>query len=548
MRYIFLVVVFFLLQLATVYGQYAEAIATRNIAQVEALIALGVDVDERIASGGTPLMAAVATNQFEIAKLLLDNGASLTPLQKRVSFQRSQRGTDHDSESQGSVVMKLAAKYASPRLVKLLIDLDAPLDDTLIELAYINRATADLPKVVSLLLEAGAYLDDTMEGYDLLGQRSAIDFFPCIEYMHDAQFNGGTADCSGQAAEVVLEALNQPSTYNLRNPESLSFVVRYGGPVLVEHMLENGADVNEVIVRTEGNRANPPVNTTPLELALINGNWGAVDVLLAYGADVSLVDPWVLSRANTQTPIEPYLEFYDIEAPDFQPVSEIQSCDVPVREKTFVSFIFDDNERRDRNVIENIFEPRGYKGTLAVVSGTIGESTHTDVEGLKEFQTLGWEIISHAIEHENHAYASERFVEESLRISQEKLASLGFQTDLFVYPFGAFTAKTKELVAKYYKAAFAGGYRLNGPNADLYELTRYNITNHHNLAEYMEILEQSIERERWLIWIIHSSYDLNIEQQKNVEVLLDSLCEKGVAVMTAGDGLNHFIDIFDSVE
>ncbi len=526
-------------QLSVAFGQYAEAIATRNIAQVEALIASGLDVDQPIASGGTPLMAAVATNQYDIAELLINAGASLTPLQK-------DKDVVQDSVvGQGSVVMKLAAKYASPRLVERLIELNVPLDDTLIELAYVNRTTSDLPQVVQLLLDAGAYLDDTLEGYDLLDQRSAIDFFPCIEYIYDAPYNGGSADCTGEAAGVMLDALNKASTYNLRNTESLSFVARYGGPVLVEHLLKNGADANEVIVRTKGNRANPPENTTPLELALIMGNWGAVDVLLAYGADITQVDPWVLARANTQTPLEPYLEFYDIETPEFQAINELKACDIPVTEKTFVSFIFDDNERRDRNVIENIFEPRGYQASLAVVSGSIGASTHSSLEDLKEYQALGWEIISHAIEHSNHAYASEAYVDQSLRLSQERLAALGFATDLFVYPYGAFTKKTKEIVAKYYRGAFAGGYRLNGPNSDLFELTRYNITNHHNLDEYLEILEQSIERERWLIWIIHSSYDLNIEQQKNVEIILDSLCEQGVAVMTAGDGLDHFVDMFN---
>jgi hypothetical protein len=62
--------------------------------------------------------------------------------------------------------------------------------------------------------------------------------------------------------------------------------------------------------------------------------------------------------------------------------------------------------------------------------------------------------------------------------------------------------------SEYYDAAFAGGYELNRPSKNVYELTRYNITNQNSLEDYLVILDKAIAEESWLVWAIHTGYDL----------------------------------------
>jgi len=68
-------------------------------------------------------------------------------------------------------------------------------------------------------------------------------------------------------------------------------------------------------------------------------------------------------------------------------------------------------------------------------------------------------------------------------------------------------------------------------------LTRYNISNNHSFDDYIAVLDRAIAEGSWLIWAVHTGYDLSWEQQKNLDRLLGVLCERGVAVTTASGGL-----------
>jgi peptidoglycan/xylan/chitin deacetylase (PgdA/CDA1 family) len=114
---------------------------------------------------------------------------------------------------------------------------------------------------------------------------------------------------------------------------------------------------------------------------------------------------------------------------------------------------------------------------------------------------------------------------------------MGFEVSVMVYPFGGYNERVRDQTAADYKVAFIGGYTLNRFSTNVYELTRYNITNNNTLSDYLAVLDLAIAQEGWLVWAVHTGYDLSWEQQQNLDKLLPILCERSVAVTTASDGL-----------
>ncbi|MEM6430760.1 MAG: ankyrin repeat domain-containing protein [Deinococcota bacterium] len=518
---------FVLTPLAGAQEAFSFAIKTRQLAQVEALIEAGTDVNQRGSTGSTPLMEAVITNQLSMVQLLVEAGADVN--------------AQLPSNAEGSSVMKFAAKYASPTLLRYLIDQGGSLDGTITAMAYVNRGSIGLDSIAGVLLEAGATIDDVVYFYDLFDVRTVLDYFPCLGHVKHASYNGGSNSCNGQAAEVVLDALNRRDISVLAHADTLAFAASVAGPNLVSALLDGGLDPNEVIVRTEDG-----ATTTPLELALYRHNRGAANVLLARGARLKDVDTGVLQRAALDAQLAGTLRRYgaDVTALEAAFYAANQPCRTPVSESAFVSFIFDDGERKDLELIDYIFAPRGQVGTLAIIAGLISSRTHTNYDDLYSVRELGWEIASHSLYHNDQTTLDPLLLDNNLRESRDILARAGLFASTFVYPYGRYTSEVVDAVSRYYDAAFiyrekgyTDGIGLNNAQSNRYTLTRYNISARHSLAGYLDVLDKAIADDGWLVWTIHSSFDTGWWQQQNLAQLLDATCERGVAVVTVSEGL-----------
>jgi peptidoglycan/xylan/chitin deacetylase (PgdA/CDA1 family) len=411
-------------------------------------------------------------------------------------------------------------------------------------MAYVNRQSRDTAEITQLLLEAGAPLDETVRFHDLFSDRSLLDYFQCVNNVPNLPYNGGAARCEGMAG-VIVAALDTPNVRYLGNPTSLAFASMFAGPQMMEALLRSGLNPNEIIPRSPDiyNSANQLVygatTTTPLELALYKRNRGVVPLLLQAGARLDFVDPGILQIAALDAELEGILQNAGVDTQKLINDYSVthQQCTSPIRERAYVSFIFDDGERTDLDIIERIFLPRGMVGTVAPVSSVVGQRQHTNLQELENLEQLGWEIASHSDSHADLATLTEDRVAGELENSYDALTEMGFDVSVMVYPFGSYNEIVLKEVAVRYDGAFAGGYKLNTPTANLYALTRYNISNKHSYEDYMAVLDQAIAQGSWLIWTVHTGYDLGWEQQQNLDRLLGVLCERGVAVTTASGGL-----------
>jgi peptidoglycan/xylan/chitin deacetylase (PgdA/CDA1 family) len=466
----------------------------------------------------------VITNQYEVSLALLEAGADVNARLPGVE--------------QGSSVTNFAAQYADARLLQLILERGAATEGSLLAMAYVNRQTRDTAEITQLLLDAGAPLDETVRFHDRVSDRSLLDYFQCLKDVRNAPYNGGSASCDGMAG-VILQALNSPNVRYLGDPDSLAFSAMFAGPALMEALLRSGLNPNEIIPRSPETKAYPAKTTTPLELALYKRNRGVVPLLLQAGARLDFVDRGILQIAALDSQLEPVLlaAGVDTQALINDYTVTHQQCTTPIRERAYVSFIFDDGERTDLDIIQRSFLPRRVTGTIAVVAGIVGQRQHTNLGELEGLEQQGWEMASHSQNHADLSTLDELGVKSELEASEATLTDMGLDISVMVYPFGAYNEIVLEQVAVTYDAGFAGGYKLNTPNSSLYELTRYNISNGHSYEDYLAVLDQAVATGSWLIWAVHTGYDLGWEQQQNLDRLLGVLCERGVAVTTASDGL-----------
>jgi ankyrin repeat protein len=510
-------------------AELSVAIKNYDAARVFALIAEGANVNATNENGATPLMEAVITNQLEVSLALLAAGADVNSRLPSVTA--------------GSSVTNFAAQYADAPLLQLLLERGAETEGSLLAMAYVNRQTRNAHEITQLLLDAGAPIDETVRFHDLFNDRSLLDYFPCIKSVMNAPYNiidnkGGNAQCVGMAG-LILEMLDSPNVRNLKNPNSLAFAAMFAGPKMMEALLRMGLNPNEIIERSPETKAYPITRTTPLELALYKRNRGVVPLLLQYGARLDVVDPGILQLAALDAGLEPLLLQAGVDTTqlinDYN--ASHQQCSTPIRERAYVSFIFDDGERTDLDIIKRIFLLRGVPGTIAAVSGFVGQRQYMTIEELEMLEQAGWEIASHTQNHLDLSTLSTQAAREELNESYFDLRDMGFVVSVLVYPFGGYDDRVAVQANEYYEAAFAGGYELNRSSKNVYELTRYNITNKNSLEDYLAVLDKAIAEESWLVWAVHTGYDLGWEQQQNLDRLLAVLCERGVVVTTASGGL-----------
>lgn len=524
MKSIVILVFSSLLSLAS--SQYFEAIAHHDLAQLQHLIATGVDVEQRDAAGATPLMMAASTSQVAMVRALLEAGADINARMP--------------STSQGSAVMQLAAKYANLETIQLLLQYQPALEHSLFDLAYSNRADVDTPAIARQLLEAGAPIDEVSHFYDVMDDRAILDYLPCLRDMGEASYNGGGNACAGQVGEVMLQAFNADHSRNLQQPDSLRFAAMFAGPRLVQTLIDvHAADPNEVIVRAKGNQRNARATTTPLELALYKHNRGAVQVLLAHGADVTKVHPVILQRATFDAHLREILQQAGVDTAQLQADFQAQNsaCKQEVNQSSMVSFILDDGDHKDLELIRYIFAPRQQVGTLALIGNLVGKQHYSNIEEIRALLHAGWEVASHSLNHRNQVDLDAAALRASMANSQQMLETMGFSAATFVYPYGGHNAQVREQAAQYYHAAFAGGYKLNDRHSNPFALQRFNISAKHNYNDYQRILERAIREKKWLVWAVHPAYDTGWQQQENLARLLDDICARGVAVVTVSEGL-----------
>ena len=224
-----------------------ESVRRGDLAAVNAVIGRGADVNAATRFGLTPLGLAALNGDTPIIRRLLDAGAN-----------------PNAATPGGETPLMTAARVGRVDAVTLLLDRGALVDAKTSpreQTALIWAVTENHPDVVRLLVARGANVS----------ARTAVTM-PRGEYVP------GRAGRTAGPGLIRQRALPTPEG----GMTPLLFAVRDGNRDMMRLLLELGADIEQ----TSGNR------TSPLVIALLNGQVGLATELLARGANPNVADDY----------------------------------------------------------------------------------------------------------------------------------------------------------------------------------------------------------------------------------------------------------------
>jgi len=212
-----------------------------------------------------------------------------------------------------------------------------------------------------------------------------------------------------------------------------------------------------------------------------------------------------------------------------------------------VTITFDDGYLNQYKLAFKAMKKRGFKGTLFVITGLIGELFEgRKLMGLKELQELlkeGWDIGSHTVSHSKLTTLAPEALEAELLYSKRWIEEkLKYEPVAFAYPYGMFNEKVARVVAKYYVYGRTGECKINevgeiSPTLGACSLWQDNV-------DYVKYMIDLVSSEGgWLIIVVHgvveSEHDLPIENQlfnwitlDKFEEILDHIKARNLRVMT----------------
>lgn len=246
-----------------------DAVKAGNRDAIRALLKNGTDVNVPEADGTTALHWAVRADDVEIVQALLRAGAKanvanrngITPLSlaalngtRRVVEALVEAGADVNARlPQGQTALMMAARAGRVDALNVLLSRGADVsarEQVLGETALIWAAAQDHPDAIKVLVGRGA---------DVNGRSNPLTF-PQEEY--------------GDGKSARLTVLPKG------NWVALMYAARQNATAALKALAESGANLN----------ATDPDNMTALNLAIINANYDAAEVLLDLGADPNIGD------------------------------------------------------------------------------------------------------------------------------------------------------------------------------------------------------------------------------------------------------------------
>jgi len=128
-------------------------------------------------------------------------------------------------------------------------------------------------------------------------------------------------------------------------------------------------------------------------------------------------------------------------------VAVAPSVPAQVAPTTVVSIQFDDGNV-DQSTAKDALAARGMRATFYVNSGSIGGAEHLSWEQLAALAADGHEISGHTVDHVNLKRLKAPALRHQVCDDRATLQAHGFAAVSFAYPFGAFDALAKQIVAE----------------------------------------------------------------------------------------------------
>ncbi len=208
---------------------------------------------------------------------------------------------------------------------------------------------------------------------------------------------------------------------------------------------------------------------------------------------------------------------------------------VPRAPVALVSFIFDDGNDTDYDVMKPVFDAQGEVACSALVTNFMNQAGNLTTAQALELQTAGWEILSHTVTHPDLTGLTEAELHTELGGSKTILEGLGFTVRNFVCPGGLDNVLVRRIERTYYRSARGGGIGVNQRMVETFHLVSRLADDHTLLTTYQSNVDTAETNERWLIFYIH---DTDANDATTIGSLIDYIQGKGISIVTVNQALN----------
>jgi ankyrin repeat protein len=268
-----------------------------NAAIMALLLDAGADANGVVSKGQTILMTAARTGNRDAVKLLLDRGANVAATEETLGENALMWAA---SENHADVVTLLLQRGADVNGKSKTLTFPKPsfgLEGVLTILprggwpALMYAARDGAPDAARALAEGGADLNyQDAEGTTALVRAIENSHYDTAAVLIEKGANPSLADSSGMAALYTAVDMNSLGEIYGRPPRRVDD--RHTALDVMTLLLEHKADPNTPLKGPTLTRAHTPgdptlgAGTTPLMRAAMHGDYRAMNVLLAHGADI----------------------------------------------------------------------------------------------------------------------------------------------------------------------------------------------------------------------------------------------------------------------
>lgn len=168
------------------------------------------------------------------------------------------------------------------------------------------------------------------------------------------------------------------------------------------------------------------------------------------------------------------------------------SLTVPSQNEKVVSIVFDDGWKTQLDTVP-ILDRYGFKATFAIITSYAGSRpAYMDWDQIQKLASNQHDIECHSLNHVSLNNVSEDVLVRELEESKKILRERGFDSELFIYPFGDGYDNTtvKNCVSTHYLAARClNATKYNLDTGDRYMITSYGIENDTSMEDFVSYVQ-----------------------------------------------------------
>lgn len=206
--------------------------------------------------------------------------------------------------------------------------------------------------------------------------------------------------------------------------------------------------------------------------------------------------------------------------------------------KPMIAFSTDDGQIENYTVAKPMFESRGMKLSMAIITDSIGDTGYMSEAQIIEMQSNGHEIMSHTKSHAHLTAISIEAATEEMSGSKTALEAIGANVKALAYPFGETNAAVTAAALTLYESAFVVGTLPSYLPISLGGITRINV-DAASLATLKSHVDYIIDDAGFSNCFFYGHpLSWNATQQQIIADLLDYIASNGLTVDRATDVVN----------